>query len=444
MSTLQITSIDTQTSRIVINYLFNGDTFQRGFAFPKSIDLELHRDDPTFQRLVAYCTIADSIYTFGLDYYDHISLPFKLDEAEKSFFETAFLYGLAEFRYVNKLPIRQSVNLTWADDAPVLSTVQHKQDVLNGGRAFVLNGGGKDGVVAMEIAKQLDLDLAWFVSGTADSRSRIVSLSGVEDLISVDRVPSDYIKDHRRYTGHKPMSLYVAMIASLTAYLTGRQYVISANEYSASFPNLVVDGFQVNHQFTKSYEFEELLRALYISHNIPVYYFSATRPLYELQVLQIFANYPAYHAHFLSCNQGMSHDTWCKHCAKCAFVIGSMYLYSPETSKEVWGESRELFNANKLVDELIELINPDIKPLECIGTLAENRILLSQLLASDKIVMNANQAERYEKYMVSGISVVEAIDLDRADREDNFPSSFARELRNIIAAELKKSQEGNS
>lgn len=438
MKTLILKGISIAAQTIRYRYEFDGQQFERGHDFDETIRFDGFENDPLFMKLLSYSAIADSIYTFGLAYYDQIKLPFALNEHEHAFFDKVFLNGLAEFRYVNDLPIKKGVSFVWDDSAPVIAATalgESRGELQK--RAYVLNGGGKDGAVAIEMAKQLGIDLAWFTSGSAASRSRMVDVSGVHEWTQARRFSDGYIKEHAVLKGHRPMSFYVSMIASLAAYVNDRRYVIAANEYSASFPNLTVDGFAVNHQYSKSSEYEEMLSELFAQADIPVRYFSITRPLYELQILWIFSNMTQYHAHFLSCNRGMKDDEWCKNCAKCAFVIGAMYLYNETSSRKLWGEPKTIFAANHLVDELIELVNVAAKPLECIGTIGENRLLVQGLLERNLIELSDAQRARLEQLLDAGKDV-EVVDLEVFDRPGYFPEEVAADVRRIIHNSMQK------
>lgn len=438
MKKLVLKGITATKQTIRYRYEFDGAEFERGHDFDDTVNFDGFADDPTFVRLLSYTAIADSIYTFGLGYFNQIELPFSLNEKEQVFFDTVFLHGLAEFRYVNNLPIHQGVTLTWKDDAPVIASgVDGVSRGILSEQAYVLNGGGKDGAVAIEMAKKLGIDLAWFTSGSAESRSRMVAVSGVTDWTQAHRFSDGYIKANAVLKGHRPMSFYVSMIASLTAYVNDRRYVIAANEYSASFPNLTVDGFAVNHQYSKSSAYEEMLSDLFVHVGIPTRYFSITRPLYELQIMRIFANFTKYHQHFLSCNRGMRDDEWCMNCAKCAFVIGAMYLYNQPSATQLWGEAQTVFASNHLVDELIELVNVDAKPLECIGTIGENRVLVTGLVSKNLITLTGSQQAHLDQLLAAG-SDVEVVDLDEYDRPGYFPAELAGSVKEVIKEEMER------
>lgn len=431
MNTLRLLMPVVEKHSIRFPYSLNGETFQRGLDFDDMTNVSAHIDDPVFQRLVAYSAIADAIYTFGLEYFDNIKLPYQLTDQEKVFFEKTYLHGLAEFRYTNNMDIHRLVCFTWDDDAPLLSRKSNDDWDVNASTALVLNGGGKDGAVAVEMSKKMNLDVTWFTAGGAPSKQRIVEASEVPHAIYVKRFTDGYVGAHSIRKGHKPMSFYVAMVAVMTAYMTGRRYVIAANEYSASFPNLEVDSFAINHQYSKSSDFERELQQFFVANAIPVEYFSITRPLYELQILKIFSSFDQYHDQFLSCNNGMRDDNWCLDCPKCAFVVGAMYIYSEKSARRLWGEPRDVYAGNNFVDQLIELLNPSAKPLECIGTIEENVYLVRQMMDRNFISFTLDQIRLVEMYL-GGAETNEPVDLNSVDRSDNFPDSCASQIREVI------------
>ena len=62
--------------------------------------------------------------------------------------------------------------------------------------------------------------------------------------------------------GHVPVTGILSAIAVLAAVLTGRDAVVMSNEWSASIPTLEFGGRPVNHQFSKSEEFEAAFRGV--------------------------------------------------------------------------------------------------------------------------------------------------------------------------------------
>ena len=82
-----------------------------------------------------------------------------------------------------------------------------------------------------------------------------------------------------------------------------------SNEHSASTPNLVRGALEINHQYSKSFEFEAALQKYihtYISPDLE--YFSLLRPLTEVAIAKRFAQHEQYHAIFRSCNTAFRQD----------------------------------------------------------------------------------------------------------------------------------------
>ncbi len=90
-----------------------------------------------------------------------------------------------------------------------------------------------------------------------------------------------------------------------------------AIERSASEETVLVDGVPVNHQYSKSLDFELLLRHLLATSIDPgLTYGSALRPYSELAIARSFASLTQYHSTFCSCNTAFRQaagpdDRWC-------------------------------------------------------------------------------------------------------------------------------------
>ncbi|MCD8241893.1 MAG: hypothetical protein LUD73_05855, partial [Lachnospiraceae bacterium] len=130
-----------------------------------------------------------------------------------------------------------------------------------------------------------------------------------------------------------------------------------------------VAGSSVNHQYSKSFEFESYFHKYekrYIDSG--VYYFSMLRPLSEFQIAKYFSGLPAYHDVFRSCNAGSKKDIWCGHCPKCLFVF---LILSPFLSH---ARLTEIFGTDM---QMYESMRTDIRkqtglaaenPFECVGS----------------------------------------------------------------------------
>ncbi|RLD56045.1 MAG: hypothetical protein DRJ05_11950, partial [Bacteroidetes bacterium] len=160
------------------------------------------------------------------------------------------------------------------------------------------------------------------------------------------------------------------------ATLGGFKHIALSNEASANEATEIESG--VNHQYSKSLEFEEDFRWYvknYISADLN--YFSFLRPLSELQIAKLFSGFPKYFPVFKSCNVGSKTDIWCGACPKCLFVniILSPFI-SLQQRVAVFG--KDLFEDMQLKKYLDELTGiSDVKPFECVGTLDEVNLALA-------------------------------------------------------------------
>ena len=198
--------------------------------------------------------------------------------------------------------------------------------------------------------------------------------------------------------GHTPFSAMLAFYTRLASKLSGIPNVALSNESSANESTVL--GTSVNHQYSKSLEFEDDFReyclnellldclsagtvniqAIKQSSNQAFRYFSFLRPLSELQIAMLFSRFTAYHDVFRSCNAGSKQDIWCGHCAKClfAYIILSPFI-EPARLNRIFGKS--MLDDTSLELEFRQLIGEaETKPFECVGTVSEVRQALSMAL----------------------------------------------------------------
>ena len=140
--------------------------------------------------------------------------------------------------------------------------------------------------------------------------------------------------------GHTPFSAMLAFTSYFVAYLLSKKYIALSNENSANESNVI--GEKVNHQYSKSFEFEKDFEEYSNKYlKAPVKYFSFLRPLNELQIAKIFSKHEKYHKTFKSCNVGSKEKEWkwCCNCAKClfAYTILSPFLYKKKLV-DIFGE----------------------------------------------------------------------------------------------------------
>lgn len=177
--------------------------------------------------------------------------------------------------------------------------------------------------------------------------------------------------------GHVPVTAINSLISLVYATAIGADAVVMANEHSASAPTRVVDGVSINHQYSKSAEFETLLSAALVSRALPMRYFSAIRERTDDDISRVFATRCSMlHRHFVSCNraglidQTRRSERWCGACAKCRSVFLSLAPYlDPQQMVDIFGA--DLLADPAQVVHFDELFDDHTKPFECVQTVDE-------------------------------------------------------------------------
>lgn len=306
----------------------------------------------------------------------------KLNKDQATFWNTVYTKGLAEFFYSNQINWRGLVQFPFVD-APD-GVLEHYQ---RSDRVLLAFGGGKDSIVAAEILKQTGEQFALFSLGVAAVQVKAGEVVG-RPLIAIrrqiDRKALTLLTSGKVYRGHIPYTAIYTFTGLLAAVLFDYSRLVFANEKSADEGNVEYLGMEVNHQWSKSSEFESLIRdyiARFITKDVETY--SMLRQYTELEITEKFAGFPQYHHSFSSCNMNFSHRAshsdgpfWCGRCAKCAFVFTALAAYLPR-EKVVSIVGKDMFADESLLPVFEQLAGlRDFKPFECVGTTEEMRAAL--------------------------------------------------------------------
>lgn len=291
------------------------------------------------------------------------------------FWTKLFRLGLSEFYFVNKIAPNEALPEI-AFEGPEISMARPSST--SGG--LILCAGGKDSAVSLELLKSVDHHRAFCLNPTPAALATIERAGYERPLVVRRYIDPELLRLNAAgyLNGHTPFSAYLAFLSSLAAYSNGLAYVIASNEKSANEPNTTQGDLVVNHQYSKTFEFETDFRK-YGSEFLTdsVSYFSFLRPLNELQIARLFARFPDQHDVFRSCNRAQATNSWCGECPKCAFVFAALvpFLGLDKTCK-IFGQN--LFDKQIILEHLQALAGETgHKPLECVGTYEETRWALS-------------------------------------------------------------------
>lgn len=235
-------------------------------------------------------------------------------------------------------------------------------------------GGGKDSATTLELLKK-KYTVGTYIVSTPQSAQHTIDVSRIpqERQIKITRTidPKIFELNEAGYlNGHVPISAYLAFLSLLTADLFGYTHVAISNERSSNEGNVWYCDQEINHQYSKSYEFEKDFQQYvktYLPEQAP-FYFSFLRPLYELQIAQIFAQFPDHHPTFRSCNKGQKQNAWCCHCSKCLFAWTILFPFLGEDRLTAYF-GKNLFESEELWQTTKELLGiAETKPFDCVGT----------------------------------------------------------------------------
>jgi hypothetical protein len=353
-----------------------------------------HPDDPCLQRILQSLHIGLAISYYKLYFPPKIEHPYKLSATAADFWNSVYRNGLGEFMYTNKLHANDLA--TFHGDAPATNVSQ-----LPTNQSAILGiGGGKDSIVGFETLKNLQIPVSGFILGTgthAGQAQEVADIMGVgvdhverkldPQLLALNNSPNTY-------NGHVPISMVFAFCGVLLAYLRNTAYVVVANEASASIPQAQWDGNAVNHQWSKSLEFEKLFQT-YTEQEIctGITYFSIVRPLSSVAIAKLFARYPQYFETFTSDNGVFRVDPALRPNGRWSTTspksLSSFILLAPWIQDH---DMQRIFGANLLDEQALSSLFLQLTgleghpPLDCVGTIDEMILSLNLL----------TQAHRYQ------------------------------------------------
>lgn len=234
--------------------------------------------------------------------------------------------------------------------------------------------------------------------------------------------------------GHTPYSAYLGVAAMLIGYLRGNEHVVAGNSRSDDEPNVEsYFGRSVNHQWTKTYDFEKALRH-YRDRWVPYAptYSSPFRPLFELQVLSLLSASIDTYLRTASCNRTKGIG-WCGECAKCAWVfLATAALFGLPTAVQKFGA--DLFAQPGLGEVYRGMAGlAGTKPFECTGTEEEVRVAIRAVSQRYSLEDSPALAASLRAPSVQAARPLEDLLADWG-RDDLVPTEFVGKVRRGVPA----------
>ncbi len=345
--------------------------------------------------------------------------PHKLNEEQIEWWKNLYYNGMGEFFFLNNIAVDYNSFLNLYNSKNGAAGVGSSRIDLSDG-IIIPVGGGKDSVVTLELLKNHCPSSIPLVINHRLATLQTIECAGFkpEDVLVINRELDKTMLDlnEKGYlNGHTPFSALLAFVTLLASAGSKVKYVALSNESSAN--DATIPGTNINHQYSKSYEFEKDFRNYVAKYICPeMEYFSFLRPFNELQIAALFAGYRKYHRVFKSCNAGSKSDIWCCNCSKCLFVfIILLPFLDPGELKKIFGENLlEKPGLKKYFDELTGI--SEYKPFECVGTVEEVNVALC--IAIEKyydiqekpvLIKHYMESEKYNHYFNSRTDLLSTV-----------------------------------
>ncbi len=405
-----------------------GDPEQPSFTFVETVEFDHKLVDS--QRLRAALRVLHLLA--GVSYYKSIApttiVAPALSGAERELVSAMYDEGLREFAYRNDLGVPLPVDLheLAPPDAPAGApeTDPARAALLpdeENPRVLIPIGGGKDSALVADLVPAGTL----MAVSPKGAQEHLASHLG-RPLRRVQRHLDPQLRDlvaAGALNGHVPVTAINSAIAVSLAVSVGFDEVLMGLERSASEPSLVVDGVEVNHQFSKSARAEQLLKNAF--EPTGVRYLSLLRPMTELAIgAAVGARGLA--ADIVSCNRVFT--IWsendssrtqrpCGECAKCLFTA---LMLAPALSPEQVGEyfGRDLLDEQAHLEPVRELWSAE-KPFDCVGERRETAAAVALLAQRpgwrDQLIPARLEQEALEVLAEVGASPGDYLKIDSVD-----------------------------
>ncbi len=366
-----------------------------------------------------------------------------LDENQIKFWHKFYLNWLWEFFYTNNFSPKWYLNFVCEREKKY-----EKIDYQTSNKSLVPIWWWKDSIVSIELLKQINEEFDLFTFSSKDNiLYQNTEKNSWKSRLFIKRTLSKNIKDFIDawyYNWHVPITGLIAFVMQLVSYIYDYKYLVLSNEKSANFWNTTWEWFEINHQWSKSLDFEVEFKKYienYICSN--TYYFSLLRPFYEIKIAEIFSKTAKkYFSTFSSCNTNFKilttfdkHWYWCEKCPKCAFVYVILRAFLDKNQiLEIF--SKDLFQDETMIELFKELAWISwIKPFECVWTNEEVVYSLIKIIKNYDwelpIFLKIFKSEVYDKVDDEFIKKLENKLFDFSFKEDIIPEKLKEKLKKI-------------
>lgn len=420
--------------KLIFNFdLANQFQFQPEIFIPHKAFIKGEANDELLQNLAFHIGMVELISYWKLSCAPVVEIQahsLSLDQIQ--WWKKLYFNGLGEFFYVN------GIDTNFLDFMEIHTTGEQLPPAIpytGNSETIVPVGGGKDSVVSLELLLKAKRKIRPMIINPRRASTECARIAGFDEdnTIIVQRTLDPLLLQLNKegfLNGHTPFSAMLAFVAAYTAVSANYSYIALSNESSAS--EATVPGTEINHQYSKSIDFEQDFREYITKYIAPgLEYFSLLRPLNELQIASLFSQMTAYHGVFKSCNVGSKTDSWCCHCPKCLFTwVMLMPFVEQSQLQHIFGENlAEKISLQPVLSSLMGKTSS--KPFECVGTVDEVQAAVMMQILKEK---PGSLFETWKKKDINASIIQQNLQqhLQKTDAAHFLPPAFETIIRRAI------------
>lgn len=434
---------DEASQSIMLCYAYaDGPSFREVIHFPNAKATLNAREKEALDKTIKGLHLAAGISYYKAFCPKEIKIePYSLTQEEADFFYKFYLLGLGEFSVENDISLKDIIHFpVGSSDKPSPS------DITLPSESVVPIGGGKDSIISLETLKDASHPLRMIAINPGRPILDVMKVAEVaSDPIHITRKldPALFeLNDKGAMNGHVPITGILSFIMACGSILYGYDSVVMSNEGSASEGNMEFGGIEINHQYSKSLEFELDFEGFIRKTALQNFkYFSLLRPLTETGIAALFSKQEKYFQDFKSCNRNFHIDEgerrygWCCKCPKCQFVFLAL---SPFVARD---KLISIFGSNILDDLAQEKGLRELcglkghKPFECVGEIEECQKIMKCLSITEwknDVLVKKLSVELDVKTLSPSALKMEALTYQY---DHNIPEKFLEHLNEFIIAQ---------
>lgn len=313
-----------------------------------------------------------------------------LDTYQTSWWKDLLINGMGQFFYENNIDITENNFVNFISKSS--SEKQIEKADISSDSILVTVGGGKDSSVTLEILSKNFKNVSAFLLNPSIAAKETAKLAGVKEIV-IERIIDQKLFDLNKQgfpNGHTPFTALLSFAGILSAILNNFGTVVFSNERSSDEDNTNFLGSSINHQYSKTRDFENKFREYNSKYLSNIEYFSFLRPIYDIQIAKIFSKFNKYFSVIRSCNVGQKTNTWCGKCPKCLSTFILFHPFLKDKTIDIFGKN--LLEDESLKPMLNSLISEtEVKPFECVGTREELKVALG--IVKDNSIMSSWNTE---------------------------------------------------